>query len=305
MSNVETLSANLQTVREFVETGWPEALHSRRVQEIISVFNESHRFTDSYIFFYDQGGFYMLAEDKETSETKKIYVRDVIERSSPPGRAEAEILDNLESWFDQNEEGSAFWMAPPRPNDKFRPGWKLIFHQIAYTSGGAKVLLHGADLFKGPPETVLSLIHQFFPETRNIHSIEAVRSLLIKPDDNFEPSKLLERIKEIDPDALAVNQKLDEVQLVERATYISELIYSRADSGFVAYEMERLGLVGEHAISCAGGEKTLSELIVDGLGMEDQYGSLEFACPKCGGTNSRPFGQLMSNCQHCGANVRC
>ena len=303
MSNAETLSTNLHTVKQFVETGWPVAPRSRLVQEIISVFNESHRFTDSYTFFYDGGGFYMLAEDKETSETKKIYVREIIERTSPVGKLEGKILDNLEGWYAQKDEGTALWISPPYPG-KY-PGWKVIFHQIAYTLDGAKVLLNGADLFKGPQETVLSLIHQFFPETRNIHSIEAVRSLLIKPDDNFEPSKLLERIKEIDPDALAVNQKLDEVQLVERATYISELIYSRADSGFVAYEMERLGLVGEHAISCAGGGKTLSELIVDGLGMEDQYGSLKFACPKCGGTNSRPFGHLISNCQHCGADVRC
>mgnify|MGYP001594445516 CR=1 FL=1 len=45
--------------------------------------------------------------------------------------------------------------------------------------------------------------------------------------------------------------------------------------------------------------------IAGGLGMEDQYGSLEFRCDKCGGANSRPFGHLISNCQHCGADVRC
>ncbi len=303
MSYAETLSENLLTVKQFVETGWPEAPRSRVVQEVISVFNESHRFTDSYTFFYDGGGFYMLIDDEETNESKKISVRNVIERHSYSGRLEAEILDNLESWFSQKDEGTALWVSPPYP-EKY-PDWKVILHQIAYTSDGAKVLLNGADLFKAQDEAVLSLIHEFFPETRNINELETIRSLLITPDKTFDPSKLFERIKEIDPKALAVNQKLNEAQLLERATYVSELIHAGADSMFVAYEMRRLGLIGEHALSCAGGGKTFSELIVDGLGTKDQHGSLEFRCPKCGGTNSRPFGHLISNCQHCGANVRC
>lgn len=38
---------------------------------------------------------------------------------------------------------------------------------------------------------------------------------------------------------------------------------------------------------------------------KDQYGSLEFKCPKCKQTNRRPKGQLIPNCQHCNANVCC
>ena len=305
MSYAETLTTNLQAVKEFVEIGWQEAPPSRVIPELISVFNESHRFRDSYTFFFDEGGFYMLDEDKRTSEVKKIYVRNAIERNSLPGRAEAEILDKLEAWFGQNEEGKALWVAPPRPNDRYRPGWKVIFHQIDHTANGEKVLIHGVDLFNARNETVLSLIREFFPETQNLNDLEALRSNLIIPDATFDQAELLKKIKEIDPNALAINQKLSESELLERATYISELIGSGADSMFVTYEMQRLGLIGEHAISCAGGGKTFSELIVEGLGMEDQYGSLEFKCAKCGGINSRPFGQLISNCQHCGANVRC
>lgn len=37
----------------------------------------------------------------------------------------------------------------------------------------------------------------------------------------------------------------------------------------------------------------------------DQYGSLEFQCPKCKSTNRRPIGQLIPSCQHCHADVRC
>lgn len=42
-----------------------------------------------------------------------------------------------------------------------------------------------------------------------------------------------------------------------------------------------------------------------GLTEADQYGSLEFQCPKCNRRNMRPFNQLLSNCQHCGTDVRC
>lgn len=37
----------------------------------------------------------------------------------------------------------------------------------------------------------------------------------------------------------------------------------------------------------------------------DQYGSLEFECPKCKRTNRRPHGRLIPNCQYCSADVRC
>lgn len=37
----------------------------------------------------------------------------------------------------------------------------------------------------------------------------------------------------------------------------------------------------------------------------DNYGSLEFYCPKCKAINRRPKGQMIPNCQYCGKDVRC
>lgn len=34
---------------------------------------------------------------------------------------------------------------------------------------------------------------------------------------------------------------------------------------------------------------------------DDKYGSRTFNCPKCGAVNIRPFGELLSACQHCGS----
>lgn len=38
---------------------------------------------------------------------------------------------------------------------------------------------------------------------------------------------------------------------------------------------------------------------------EDEYGSLTFTCPKNGCTNIRPRGELIAECQECGADVTC
>lgn len=37
----------------------------------------------------------------------------------------------------------------------------------------------------------------------------------------------------------------------------------------------------------------------------DSKGPLEFECPSCKRKNTRPYGQLIPNCLHCGADVRC
>jgi len=300
MSNAE----NLLTVERFTKEGWPETPHSRRIEEIISVYNETNRFTDKFTYFYDEEGFYMWGKDKDDEIPKKIHVGKIIDRESYPGTAEGEVFDKLNEWFTKNSEGWALWVVGPYPGRY--PCSKIILHQIAYTSSDMqKVLRNSADLFNAPDETILGILHEFFPETRSLDDLEAMRPILITPDENFDPSKLLGKIKEVDPNALAVNRELNEKQLVERATYVSDLIDSGTNSRFITDEMQRLGLIGQHAISCAGGGKNFSELITDGFGTEDQYGSLEFTCPSCGATNTRPSGQLISNCQHCGADVTC
>lgn len=53
----------------------------------------------------------------------------------------------------------------------------------------------------------------------------------------------------------------------------------------------------------SGVESTIGSIL--GFSGEDQYGSLEFECPKCNRTNRRPKGELIPNCQHCNADVIC
>ena len=201
----------------------------------------------------------MWAKDKHEDVLKKVHVGKIINRESYPGTAEGEVFDKLDDWFTKNSDGWALWAVGPYPGRY--PCSKIILHQIAYTSSDMqKVLRNSVDLFNAPDEAVLDILHEFFPETRSLDDLEAMRPILIIPDENFDPSELLDKIKEIDPNALAVNRELNEKQLVKRAIYVSDLIYSGANPRFITDEMQRLGLIGQHAISCAGGGKNFSEL---------------------------------------------
>lgn len=286
---------NLQVAEVFIDNGWRETSPPRRVEEIISNRNETHRITDPYTFYLDEKGFYMLDEDGE-----KTYAKDTMETTSRIGKIEGEILDNLQMWFKNNQMGRILWFSPPSPGRY--PDWKLITHEIKRGETYGKTLHNRVDIFGSSTNEVVQLIHDFFPETSEIDDPENIRPHLFLVEDGFNLETLFGRIKQIDPRSFAKDGGLSKEELVARATYISDLIDRGIEASFIAHEMQRLGLLGKHSTSCP---PSFSELL-SGVSLgSDEYGSLEFSCPSCGGTNTRPFGTLISNCQHCGANVRC
>lgn len=295
---------NLVTVEEFTRRGWQEAPCSRRIEEIISVYKETNRYTDNFTYYHDDEGFFVWTKDEESDVSEKIHLREILDTSSYLGAVEVDVLKKLEDWFTTNSQGFALWVSPPFPGRY--PDSKIISHRIAYTAGDMqKVIQNSADIFKASDTELIGILHEFFPVTLDLNDLEAIRSALIVPNADFNPEKLLSRIKEIDPNAIAVGGILDETELIKRATYISHLMDLGVSARIISSEMHRLGLVGRHSISCPRGLKTLSELIIDGLGISDRYGSLQFKCPSCKETNTRPFGVLISKCQHCGADVNC
>jgi hypothetical protein len=294
---------NLRTVERFSEIGWPQTPESRRIEEIISVYNETHRFTDRYVYFYD-GRFYVWAKDKEDAVPQKIYVGDIINRKSYPGCAEAGILDKLEVWFANADDGWALWVSPSWP-EKY-PDSKVILHRISTSlDGKEKILQNSADIFQASDGAFLDILHELFPETSDVEDPEALRSRLIFPGSNFDPALLLGKIKSIDPTSYFVGKVLGEAQLLKRASYISSLFDVGASPVFIALEMRRLGFIGQYPISCGRGKKNFLDLVIEGLMEEDRYGSLIFECPNCHSLNTRPRGQLVPQCQYCGASVKC
>jgi hypothetical protein len=214
---------------------------------------------------------------------------------------EGVVFDTLEQWFNQNDEGTTLWVSPPHPtrtNDT-----KIIFHEIAYTSELKKVIKNTVGLFRATEVQTMSILAEFIPGINSISSFEELRSLLINVDDSFDPQELVTKIKAIDSNSFIVNEILNREQLKQNAEYVSRLFDSGANATFIAYEMQRLGLIGKFSLSCPRSQ-TFSELLL-GTHIEDQYGSLTFKCEKCKRMNIRPFGQLISHCQHCGTDVSC
>lgn len=170
-----------------------------------------------------------------------------------------------------------------------------------------KIISNSLIVFDGSSYETLRMIRLMFPQTKDINNLEDFRSILINAGDGFDPALLLAEIGKIDKNVLNAKQVLSKDEVAVRVNYISRMITTGADARTIAYEAQRLGLLGEHSISCPTGAKsgTFSELLTGMSGLEDQYGSLQFSCPKCGAINNRPFGQLLSNCQHCGGDVTC
>lgn len=297
---------NIKTVEEFVENGWRSTSPLRLVEEIISVHNETHRITDEYPYYLGQDGLKMVTTN-ERGETETVLINDIISRNGYLGKTEGMVFDQLEDWAKNTTEGVALWISP-RFAGKY-PCSKIIIHNLSYEFGTLqKTINNFAILLDADDNAVLNTLHSLFPETKNYTDIEDFRSLLIKTKPDFAIANLIKAISEIDHKVLSNNQVLDKNELRKRASFISEMILNGANQRQIAYEAQRLGLLGEHSISCpsaANKMQTFAEFTTGFFGLEDQYGPLNFSCPKCGATNTRPFGSLISNCQHCGGDVTC
>jgi len=296
---------NLQTIENFVPA-WKNAPDQVRIDGIISTYKETHRLTDNWPYYFDIGGVFIQLSKENQEKPEKIYIKDLIKKDGYPEKSEADIFNQLENWISKTTEGNAVWVSPPYPG-KY-PCSKIIFHQIAYEFGTLdKVILNSAVLFDAGKKDTLELVHELFPQTTNINNLEKLRSVLILPEDDMDFSLILNKISQLDKNVNYEGEQIPEDILIEKAVFISNLISSEVNPRSVAYEMHKIGLLGSFSISCPAflhASTAFSELIF-GFGIKDRFGSLRFSCPKCGGINTRPFGRLISMCQHCGANVRC
>lgn len=296
--------SNLLTAERFV-SGWQQTHPRIRVDGIISTYKETHRLTDEWPYHLDQHGIYYQVKD-ETRKTDKVYVRDIIGKTGYPEEAETRVFEQVEKWAKDAEEGMAIWVSPKFPG-KY-PCGKVIVHEIFYELGtGEKVIRNSAILFDVGERDTLETIHRLFPQTRKFQNLEELRAVLLFPDHNFKPEMVTEAIAELDPNVRNARQELFPEELEVKAKQISDLISQGVNSRQVAYEMQRLGLLGKFSISCptAQGKRVPFSETIGGVGIEDHYGSLQFDCPVCGFKNTRPYGKLIPNCTHCGSNVRC
>ena len=279
----------VETIAKFIPS-WTYTNPQRLEQEIISSFNETNRKPDNFRLKYKNGNIV----DFETEQPVKI------DRSSYLGRMDGELFDVLGSWISENDQGTALWISPSY--DTRYPCNKITIYQIESAIDKEKIMMNVSILFDTPKNHTLEIAAKINPYFIKETDPEILRNKLFQLNDGLDLDSVLKMI--------SANGIFPPTPSQEVIRYFVDRIYSGFDPRRIAQEMQERGVIGKFSISCGGGSfvsnfMDKSSLTLNFSGIEDRFGSLDFACPHCGALNSRPLGQLISNCQHCGADVRC
>jgi hypothetical protein len=286
-----SVSENTLTVSKY---NW-ENLPIATVRDYITtVFKESHRLPDDWTFLIKDYGLYDNKRDG--------YVRDLVRESPHPNSylraVEDQIIEAMDSWAVSSNKDFLIWVSPSFAGEY--PCHKIEILQKWPDFSGTNNL---ALLFDCDKKTCLKLIKKIFPQLEHIQDVEELRKSIII-DENLDINNLLHVIRPY----LPKTKNLKEIPKIH-FDYLTSLIQRGFDQRYIASEMQRLGIIGEHSFSCSGSNSSLSEILNESSlnlnGAEDQYGSLTFECPHCHKTNTRPYGKLIPNCQFCGEDVRC
>lgn len=288
--NMPTIESPQKTVERFIHT-WRNTSSNRLREEIISTFNETNRKSDEYKYKFIDG--------ELVDYLSEISIK--IDTSTYIGQKDKELLDCLNLWVDENTEGTAIWISPSYEN--VYPCNKITAYQLETDGYGNKYTSNTTVLFDTPKEYTLKIASKLNSDFNQIEDPEVLRNKLFSVEESINIENLLELI------GGNKNGNITTPSMV-LVDHFVDMIHYGVDARLVAQEMNQRGLIGENSVSCGGSSKSLSlesnSLTIDiRNGLEDQYGSLDFPCPHCGAINTRPFGQLISNCQHCGGDVRC
>ena len=269
------LESTVDTVKRFSKT-WNNTDSKSLLSEFISISKETNREPDIYHFVVENNALI----DPNTRRPVLDFIEEGVEKN---------VARNLQDWAIKNEEGLALWISPSW--DGKYPCPKIIIHRIAYTQSKEKVILNSVILFDADIKN---------PNYKR-------KTLYTLPDSEDNIFKILNWVKGISKEE--TNFETSSKTSFQKAKYFVDQIRMGISHQQIIEDMKKSEFLGKNSISCAGGV-TFSKLIESNSSIyifsgEDEYGSLEFSCPSCGSTNRRPSGQLISNCQHCGKDVRC
>ena len=262
-----------------------------------SIHRETNRLQDNYFFWVDTDG----VVDPKTGD----YLHNLITPDSHwnpyLGLVEYSILWQIDSWGIKPNSKMSIWFSTELDSENEYPDNKVVIHTITDSPAGQKKIENKMLIFECSKEKAFQLAKQLFPnQTANINTNEELRCQLLDVGDDVSVADILKVLSPYIP--VVQNYK---PMTEETRTYVGELISQGAHPSFVAQEMLRLKILGPHSLGCAPSYSDMLNANSLFLGGKDQYGSLEFKCPSCKRKNTRPFGQLIPNCQHCGADVSC
>lgn len=264
-----------ETVTRFSKN-WNGKDFESLVAEFVSVAKETNREPDTYHF--------ELRDEKIIDPNTNRPILEFIAEG-----VEKNVARKLEEWAASNDEGMALWVSPKM--EGVYPCPKVIMHKIAYLFDGTKVILNTVILFDAEIDN---------PNYKR-------ETLYTLPDSDSNVGKILGWIKR--KSKQEIKTESTEKTNIHKARYFARQVMMGVSHQSIIDEMHDDGFLGENSISCPG-EKGLSNLVGANSELyifsgEDQYGPLDFKCPSCDAINTRPVGQLLSNCQFCGADVRC
>lgn len=210
--------------------------------------------------------------------------------------AQEEFNNELQDWFLSNDEGLAVGISPK--GGKFsHPDDQIQIYRIAY-----ELILDDTNKVIGQKKSLLCAFHQFDFDFNNP---EVIRRFIFPQEDTEEG--IIEIIKWLK----GVSKKkveeslIDHSESVSSAYYYAEQLKNGVDPIYVFNQMDQSNFLGSNSIGCASVSTFSNTTEAFHQFGKDQYGSLEFKCPSCKRNNTRPFGQLIPNCLHCGADVSC
>jgi hypothetical protein len=275
-----------KTVVKFIKTpSWLEKISEESlVTHLTSVSQETRRRPDP--------GYFEVINRELVDPLTGMPILPQIKRNTPLREVEYQIAVKLQKFAVQNDSGIALWISPRFPGEY--PCEKAAIHKIVYKLDGTKVLLNSYILFDA-----------------NLENPEILRNILFtKPDSEEAILGILTWIQKVCKEKIETDTS-NYPETKKQAKYFARKIRAGISPEIIVEEMRRTGFLGQNPISCPAAKVSFSNLLSSRSeiyifsGQEDIYGPLEFFCPSCGKVNKRPYGQLISNCQHCGANVRC
>lgn len=279
-------------------------------EELASYSLETKRIPDPYYFLVNANGELM-------SPSAHCRIRDVVQRTQPVGELEYQALLRIEQWAGNNTEGVIAWVSPPHPG--IYPTSKVIVSEIQM-EGAVKKLFNRAIILDYDEKKCfefaqrLANYSQDRPLLSHLDEIRATPFVLNARgmswihifEELIDDPVLWQEVRE-GKDKKAKQEALVQAGIVyqgminkslppkDARMMITIMLGSRSGSCPVVFK-------GTAFQSFLGASSVLG---ISGSLESDQYGSLEFECPKCNKTNKRSRGGLIPNCQHCNADVSC
>jgi hypothetical protein len=230
-----TVDQNIRTVSKYNFIGLSEATIEGN---LTTVFKESHRIPDTWSFSIREMGLF--------DPDRNGYVHDIVKDYPHPNlylrRLEDSIIEAMDTWAVSDQEGYLVWISP-----SFIGHYPCHKIEILYKNPTVRETSNIVILFDGSKEVCTKVTHQLFSELAEINDLEEIRnSILIKPD--LDINRIIEIVG---PYIHTEKVKSDNPE--EDIKCIAKLAKNGVSQTLIAYEMDRVGVMGSRSFSCPGG----------------------------------------------------